>query len=258
VPSDSYKVFSSWREDREALYLEDVEKLHWALSGGTVEGGTGKIWPADPSLRGRLLHGTSTAANVVAAAQRGDGVLLERFGGGDERSPEGRQKYRQRQVDTLRLSLREHRARWGDTRTPLAAISRSLYPGGLDEAEQATSHWNRADVQLGRLSATATQEEKFLADNFAWGTPRQLADDLLSDPSLPLVDEVVLGIHPARHTVAETLAKARTLIEEVVPLVRAGWHEKRAAALAEAYASGGAPTPKQAWHDEATVLSAAV
>ncbi|MDR1513907.1 MAG: LLM class flavin-dependent oxidoreductase, partial [Propionibacteriaceae bacterium] len=40
VPSDSYKVFSSWREDREALYLEDVEKLHWALSGGTVEGGT--------------------------------------------------------------------------------------------------------------------------------------------------------------------------------------------------------------------------
>ncbi|MDR2564980.1 MAG: LLM class flavin-dependent oxidoreductase [Bifidobacteriaceae bacterium] len=237
VPSDSYKVFRSWREDREALYLEDVDKLHWALAGAEVAGGTGRIWPADPSLSGRILHGTSTIANVIDAAERGDGVLLERFGGGDERSPEGRIRFRERQAETLRLYLRRYRQKWGDTRTPLTAISRSLFPGTLEEAERATSHWNRADIQLGRLAPDLSQEDKFLADNFAWGTPGQLADDLIADPSLPLSDEVVLGLHPARLTVEETLAKSEILIQQVVPRLKSAWTERRAAALAQAYAA---------------------
>ncbi|MDR1633858.1 MAG: LLM class flavin-dependent oxidoreductase [Bifidobacteriaceae bacterium] len=236
VPSDSYKVFTSWREDREAVYLRDVEKLHWALAGGTVQGGTGHLWPADPSLSGRILHGTSTIANVIEAAERGDGVLLERFGGGDERSVQGRERFRQRQVETLRLYLRRYRERWGQSRTPLTAISRTAFPGTLEEAAKATEHWNRADIDLGRLDGNLTQEEKFLADNFAWGTPGQLVDDLLADPSLYLSDEVVLGLHPARLTVEETLAKAEILIQQVAPRLRSAWHERRPAALAQAYA----------------------
>jgi hypothetical protein len=89
------------------------------------------------------------------------------------------------------------------------AISRTAYPGAsreeaAHEADLATRHWNEKAEELGRLQLGLTREDKFYSDNFAWGTPEELAEDLLADPTLLLADEVILGIHPARHSIERT------------------------------------------------------
>lgn len=62
-----------------------------------------------------------------------------------------------------------------------------------------------------------------------WGSAEELAEHLLSDPAVVFGDELLLGIHPAHVTIEETVQRAATLIQEVVPLVAAGWLDRRAA-----------------------------
>lgn len=233
VPSDSYHVFDSWKADRDRNFESKVEALHWGLEGHQVEGGTASVWPTNPGLQGRLFHGSSNIETIRFAARRGDGFILERFGNGPERTPEARAGFQERQAASVREYRRVFAETWGTERTPWVVTSRSAYPGttteaALEEAARTTARWNSYAATIGRVDPDASPQAQLLSDNVPWGDPEALAADLLADPTIPLTDELVLGIHPASHTIDETVAKARILIEQVVPLLQEGWAAARA------------------------------
>ena len=234
VPSTGYHVFARWGNERDNDYLSKVEQLHWALRGEQVPDSQARIHPPNHDLRGRIYHGTSTWSTIRRAAQLGDGFILERFGNGDERTPENRPAFLKRQADSI-LEYRSEFARsWGTSRTPHVVLSRSAWPAdsteeALREVTEATREWNDFARSVGRLPEGLTPAEELLSDNVAWGTVDDLVADLTADPSFALSDELVLGLHPGRYTLPLAVEKARILIEQAYPLLDAEWRRARSA-----------------------------
>ena len=228
VPSTGYHVFARWGSERENDYLTKVEQLHWALRGEQVPDSQARIHPPDHDLRGRIYHGTSTWSTIRRAARLGDGFILERFGNGNERTPENRPVFLKRQADSI-LEYRSEFARaWGTTRTPHVVLSRSAWPAetteqALAEVTEATREWNASARSVGRLLDGLSPAEELISDNVAWGTVDDLVADLTADPAFALSDELVLGLHPGRYTIPVAVEKARTLIEQAYPLLDAEW-----------------------------------
>ncbi|WP_080796146.1 LLM class flavin-dependent oxidoreductase [Corynebacterium pacaense] len=233
VPSDSFHVFEGWNSDRDRNFVDKVDRLHWALEGNRVEGGSASIWPPNTNLEGRIFHGSSNIETIRNAAIKGDGLILERFGNGPERTPENRRAFHQRQADSVIEYRRVFAETWGDTRTPYVITSRTAFDGpttqeALEDFGARTARWLEQAELVGRADPAHTTEQKLLSDNAIWGDGAELAADLLSDPTIALSDELVLGIHPAAHTTDEAISHAAALLNDVVPLVRRGWAAQRA------------------------------
>lgn len=238
VPSDSYHVFHTWTNDRDTSFEHQIDRLHWALGGNVVDGGTAAIWPENRSLEGRLFHGSSNIDTIRFAGRTGDGFILERFGNGPERHPDARAGFQRRQAESVREYRRVFAETWGATRTPYVVTSRTAFPGSTTERAlelvgERTVRWNALAGAIGRVDLSLSVPDQLLSDNVAWGSPEALAADLLADPTIALTDELVLGIHPALLDREETIAHARVLLDQVVPLVEEGWRSQRAAALAD-------------------------
>lgn len=238
VPSDSYHVFHAWTSDRDTSFEHQIDRLHWALGGNVVDGGTAAIWPENRSLEGRLFHGSSNIDTIRFAGRTGDGFILERFGNGPERHPDARAGFQRRQAESVREYRRVFAETWGAARTPYVVTSRTAFPGATTERAfelvgDRTVRWNALAGAIGRVDLSLSVADQLLSDNVAWGSPEALAADLLADPTIALTDELVLGIHPALLDREETIAHARVLLEQVVPLVEEGWRSQRAAALAD-------------------------
>jgi len=228
VPSDAYHVFSRWGGDREAEFDTKVDQLRWALEGPQIPGSAASVWPARPDLLGRLYHGTSNRDTIRRAARNGDGLILERFGNSpEERNATGRPGFLRRQTDQVVEYRRTFREAWGEQRTPFVVTSRTGWPGPLDEAAEVTSRWAALGRQWGRIPEGLDAEGELLSDNIVWGDPEQLAQRLLEDPTIPLTDELVLGVHPAALSIDETIERARVLIQEVAPIVAESWAAQR-------------------------------
>ncbi|WP_054686527.1 LLM class flavin-dependent oxidoreductase [Microbacterium sp. No. 7] len=227
VPSDAYSVFAKWGGDRELEYDDKTDRLKWAVAGGEVEGTKTRIWPPNEDLLGRIYHGTSNWETIRRAARHGDGLILERFGTGDERHPDRREGFLRRQADSIVEYRRTFRDAWGGARTPYVVLSRSAWPGSLDDLARTTAKWNDFARELGRVPLDLDAAGEALADNVVWGDPEELAGRLLDDPSVLLSDELVLGIHPSHQTIDETIERARVLYERTVPIVRAAWAAHR-------------------------------
>jgi len=233
VPSTGYHVFARWGTERDNDYLSKVEQLHWALQGEQVPDSQVRIHPPNHDLRGRIYHGTSTWSTIRRAAQLGDGFILERFGNGDERTPANRPAFLKRQSDSILEYRAEFARAWGTARTPHVVLSRSAWPAetteqALVEVSAATREWNDVARSVGRLPEGLTPADELISDNVAWGSVDDLVADLTADPSFPLTDELVLGLHPGRYTLPLAIDKARTLIEDAYPLLDAKWRRARA------------------------------
>lgn len=233
VPSTGYHVFARWGQERDDDYLRKVGQLHWALRGEQVPDSNARIHPPNHDLRGRIYHGTSTWSTIRRAGQLGDGFILERFGNGAERTPENRPQFLKRQADSILEYRSEFTRTWGDSRTPHVVLSRTAWPAdttaeALAEVSAATREWNTAARAVGRLDEGLSPADELLSDNVAWGTIDDLVASLVADPSFALTDELVLGLHPGRHTIEVGIAKARTLIEKAYPLLDAEWRRARA------------------------------
>ena len=232
VPSTGYHVFARWGHERDNDYLSKVEQLHWALQGEQVPDSQARIHPPNHDLRGRIYHGTSTWSTIRRAAQLGDGFILERFGNGDERTPENRPAFLKRQADSILEYRSEFTRAWGSARTPHVVLSRSAWPAettdqALAEVSAATREWNDFARSVGRLPEGLTPAEELISDNVAWGSVDDLVADLTADPSFALSDELVLGLHPGRYTIPVAVEKARVLIEQAYPLLDAEWRRAR-------------------------------
>lgn len=229
VPSDAYHVFQKWGGDREAEFDAKVDELLWGLGGNPIPDSRSSLWPRNDDLVGRAYVGTSNRDTIRRAARLGHGLVLERFGNTPyENSPEGRRSFLERQGDSILDYRSEFRRAWGSTRSPFVVTSRTAWPGDSDSAATATARWNDYALTIGRAAPGRTNEEALLADNIVWGSAEELAEHLLADPAVVLGDELLLGIHPAHVTIDETVERAAALIQEVVPLVAAGWLERRA------------------------------
>ncbi|MGO3886597.1 MAG: LLM class flavin-dependent oxidoreductase [Mycetocola sp.] len=238
VPSDGYHVFGRWGADRDNDFATKTEQLHWGISASQVPDSGESLFPPAPDLHGRILHGSSNAVTIAHAAELGDGFLLERFGSGDERTPENQAAWRERQAASVRAYLRRFREVWGSTRTPYVAASRSAWPGSttqraLAEVGEAVDRWVHHGGRHGRFDLSLDRQGQLESDSVLWGDPSTLVDRLLEDPTIPLTDEIVLGIHPAHVSIEETVARARLLITEVVPELNERWAAARAVALAD-------------------------
>lgn len=230
VPSDAYHVFSRWGGDREAEYDEKADRLRWALAGGQVPGSQSSIWPRDEDLLGRIYHGTSNWDTIRRAARQGDGFILERFGNGDERTPEARPAFLRRQADSIVEYRRAFREAWGEARTPFVVLSRTVWPGRLDSFARSTERWNEAARAYGRLPLGLDAAGEALSDNVIWGEPEALAERLVEDdPSVLLADELVLGVHPAHQSIEQMIDHARVLFERTVPTIALEWKRRRPA-----------------------------
>ncbi len=232
VPSSGYHVFARWGHERDNDYLSKVEQLHWALRGSQVPDSDARIHPPNEDLRGRIYHGTSTWSTIRRAAQLGDGFILERFGNGDERTPENRPVFLARQADSILEYRSEFDRSWGTRRTPHVVLSRSLWPAestevALGEVTEATRDWNAFTRAIGRLPEGLTPAQELISDNVVWGTVDEVAADLIADPSFALSDELVLGLHPGRYTLPQAIEKARILIDEAYPLLDTAWRAAR-------------------------------
>jgi alkanesulfonate monooxygenase SsuD/methylene tetrahydromethanopterin reductase-like flavin-dependent oxidoreductase (luciferase family) len=233
VPSSGYHVFARWGHERDNDYLSKVEQLHWALQGSQVPDSDATIHPPNEDLRGRIYHGTSTWSTIRRAAQLGDGFVLERFGHGDERTPENRRLFLGRQADSILEYRSEFERTWGSSRTPHVVLSRSSWPAestelALAEVTAATREWNAFSRRVGRLPEGLSAADELTADNVVWGNVDDIVADLVADPSFGLSDELVLGLHPGRFTLAEAIDKALILRNEVYPLLDEEWRKARA------------------------------
>lgn len=234
VPSTGYPVFARWGNERDNDYLSKVEQLHWALQGPQIPDSEARIHPPDEDLRGRIYHGTSTWSTIRRAAQLGDGFILERFGHGDERTPENRPLFLTRQADSILEYRAEFERAWGGRRTPHVVLSRSVWPAetteaALAEVTDATREWNALARRVGRLPEGLTPADELVSDNVAWGTVDDLVAALVADPSFALSDELVLGLHPGRYNVPQAIEKARVLLDEAYPRLDGEWRRSRAA-----------------------------
>ncbi len=230
VPSDAYHVFQKWGGERDVEFDAKVDLLQWALEGNTVEGSHAAIWPANHDLTGRLYVGTSNRETIRRSARNGQGLILERFGNNPhENSPEGRGDFLERQADSIRDYREEFARTWASERTPYVVLSRSAYPGTLEQAHAATERWYEYSARAGRAVPGRASEDALLADNVVWGEdPEELAEKIFADPSVALSDELLLGLHPAELTVAETAELAERLIHDVFPLVAEKWKHAQA------------------------------
>lgn len=229
VPSDGYHVFEKWGGQREAEFDTKVDRLLWALGGHPIPESRSSLWPRNDDLIGRTYIGTSNRDTIRRAATHGLGLVLERFGNtAFENSPEGRRSLLERQGDSVLDYRSTFRRAWGDSRSPYVVTSRTAWLGDAAAAAAATSRWNDYAIRIGRAAPGRGDEDALLADNIVWGSPDQVAAHLLDDPAVVLGDELMLGIHPAHVTIDETVSHARALIEDVVPIVAAGWLERRA------------------------------
>lgn len=230
VPSDAYHVFERWGGERETEFDAKVDQLLWALGGPSIPESRASLWPSAEDLLGRVYLGTSNRETIRRGARSGLGLVLERFGNTPfENSPEGRPALLVRQAESILDYRSEFQRTWGEQRSPYVVISRSAWPGDTAEAARVTRRWTEYAASFGRAVAGRTDEQALLADNFVWGNPEHVAAGLLADPGILLSDELLIGVHPAHLTIAETVERARILIEDVIPIVAAGWESARPA-----------------------------
>ena len=126
-------------------------------SGEQVPDSQARIHPPNHDLRGRIYHGTSTWSTIRRAAQLGDGFILERFGNGDERTPENRPAFQKRQADSI-LEYRSefaravgHRPHAARRAVALGVAGRDAPSEALREVTDATREWNDFARSVGRL-----------------------------------------------------------------------------------------------------------
>ena len=111
-------------------------------------------------------------------------------------------------------------------------MSRTAWPAesreaALREVSAASEKWNAQARKIGRLPVGLSSADELISDNVIWGTPEQLADDLLADASIGRSDEIVLGLHPGSYTLDQAIEKAAILIDELYPRLQQGWLEAR-------------------------------
>lgn len=179
-------------------------------------------FPRSPGLAERLAYGAGSLSSALRAARLGLNLVLSTIHGEATGPTLGHT-----QAELIRR-YREEFAVHHPERTPRVALGRSILPI-LDENDRREfsglkEFYDRLVTDDGRY--TDSPAHKGQASSLYAGTPSEIIDRLAADPSLALIDELVLT--PLTElTIAQKKRVFASVAAEVAPAI--GWSARTAA-----------------------------
>ncbi len=209
-------TFGQSNKNRREVYNEAILRLRDAFNGEILNSAGDTLYPEAPQLNRRLWESPGSVPNVIAAARRGNGLLLSRVAIGTDRDTDEVQR---ELVDAYYSALPKGVE-------PRIALSRTVYP--TNDPESAYQNLARG-VQAGRDSAARqgrpqperTMEEDFEHFSIHWGEPDQVIATLRQEPLLGEITDLVCQLSPGTQTLEQNLEALELLATKVGPAL--GW-----------------------------------
>jgi alkanesulfonate monooxygenase SsuD/methylene tetrahydromethanopterin reductase-like flavin-dependent oxidoreductase (luciferase family) len=193
--------------------------------GGPPVGTELTVTPHSPGLRDRIWYGSGSIASAVKAAEQGlrliTGTILHDVPGGDS-FPEHQARL-----------VRAYRDAWTaahGTEAPPVALAASVLPGTTPQLREKyaaydlerRTHGPAASRPKGALESTLSADlpEGIVMSPVYHGEPDAVAEAVLADPGLSIVDELVLFLPPA-FGLEENVRLLTDLAQTVAPAL--GW-----------------------------------
>jgi len=212
----SFPPFSHDPADRAAIYDRHREALIGALRGDTLTADGGTLYPAAPSLLGRIWEATFSAEGAARIGRRGNGLMLSRTQPrrtwDAPTSPQLQEAVVDAYLDALPAGTE-----------PRILASRSLL---VVDSEAEAAPWIRRGIDRGRTFAeaqgVAIPPTVGDAELLAWldihiGTPEQVLATLGQDTVLTRATDVAFQPHPIDPPHETVLRSLELLATDVAP-----------------------------------------
>ncbi|MFM9858388.1 LLM class flavin-dependent oxidoreductase [Pseudoxanthobacter sp. M-2] len=196
----AFDAFGVAWDDQHAVFERHLHALRHALSGAELGGGR-VLHPPGSALLDKIWRVGTELADVRAIAEAGDHLFV---GTSKKRTlAENR-----RQHAAVIATFREH----AGARQRIA-MSRHLFvhPDGAEARRQFEAALP-SELRARRASPT---EPYSLEEAVLVGSPRDVRDALDADPLLPLVDDLLVQVAPAKLTLRQWTASLSLLAAEV-------------------------------------------
>ena len=222
----AYDAFGRDVAERVPMFDAGMDRLRAVLSGVELNTLGERLYPPAPQLLDRLWRAVSRPAPVDAAARAGDGLQFSRR---IEPPPPGQldgDEPRQRAIIDRYLAT-WRRARHPPDRRPRISISRSIFPAkdrrrALDELRPGVAAWRALRVRNGLGGGPGfDDEEQLQIERMHLGHPDEVVAELLADPTLPVVTDLMVSFVPARLSAGRTIDLLELIATDVAP--RLGW-----------------------------------
>jgi len=212
----SFPPFGHDPADRAAIYDRHREALIGALRGDTLTADGGTLYPAAPSLLGRIWEATFSAEGAARIGRRGNGLMLSRTQPrrtwDAPTSPQLQEAVVDAYLDALPAGAE-----------PRILASRSLL---VVDSEAEAARWIRRGIDRGRTFADAQGVDIPAtvgdAELLAWldihiGTPEQVLATLERDTVLSRATDVAFQPHPIDPPHETVLRSLELLATDVAP-----------------------------------------
>ncbi|WP_447913906.1 LLM class flavin-dependent oxidoreductase [Microbacterium phyllosphaerae] len=204
----AYHAFGLDEADREGLYAETLDRLRAAFRH-TETGSDGNeydLYPPVGALPGRIWQATANVRTARAAGVSRDGLQLHRLVRGTDTGQAQRPL-----VDAYLDAL-------DPAETPRIGVSRSILPA-RDEAEAIrlfTQHLTDSPRALPGVDTSGSAEDVLRASSILYGSPAQIVDALLDDPTVASSTDYLFSI-PLGYDSSEYRESFVRIAEEIHP-----------------------------------------
>ncbi|GAA2206727.1 putative FMN-dependent luciferase-like monooxygenase [Nonomuraea monospora] len=210
----SFAPFGHDTADRAALYAEHLWVLRRAWAGEDLGGGN-RLYPPAPRLRDAVWEATFSVAGGARAGRAGHGLMLSRT--------------QPRPADDPQATL-------ADLQLPIVAAYREALPSGTEPrivasrtafvADSRAEALRYAELGLGRGKLPfelphSDLDSRIAAFDVHLGTPQDVVESLLADPTLEQVTDVVFQVHSVDPPHPLVLRSIELLATQVAPAL--GW-----------------------------------
>lgn len=222
----SFAAFGLDFADRHRLSADKLATLRAAWQGQPIRGTQHRLYPAAPTLAGRLWQATFSVDGGRRAGADADGLMLSRT--------------QPRAQDTPAASLAEVQLPIIDAyraALPRGAAARVLASRTIFVADTTAEAYRWAESGLrravaaspgtfgGRVTPAAPLAELIRATDSFVGSPQQVVEALAADPTLQHATEVSAQVHSVDAPHTAVLRSIELLAEHVAPTL--GWGEHR-------------------------------
>ena len=212
----AYHAFGLDESEREALYADTLDRLRAAFVH-TETGADGReydLYPPAGALPRRIWQATANVDTARAIGAAGDGLQLHRFVPGADTG--------QAQRPLVEAYLDE----LGPSSTPRIGVSRSILPA-RDETEAVrlfTQHLQESPRALPGVDTSGSPIDLLRASSILYGTPEQIVEGLLADPTVRSSTDYLFSI-PLAYDSSEYRESFARIAEEIhphLPVARVG------------------------------------
>jgi putative FMN-dependent luciferase-like monooxygenase len=223
----AFKAFGLSADDRAAIYADNLALFRTALTGRPLPGGD-RLYPAHPSLDGRIWQATFGQEGGRRAGLAGDGLMLSRT--------------QPRPADRPGASLAEIQLPIVDAylealpagRAPRIMASRTVFVAddrkdALHFAETGLRRFADRLAAQGRAIPARSTADLIRAQDVHLGTPEEAIESLAADATLDHVTDLVVQVHSVDPPSPFVMRSIELIAETVAPAL--GWARPVAADL---------------------------